>query len=103
MTESNKFKKQKLFLFVKDHKDNFSIFPTFRLINTSQSEIRKISKLILDKVNNVLAEKTNVKNSTNIVKWFKSILNKKASSFVNVYVENFYPSILEKLLTNAIS
>ena len=61
MTESNMFKKQKLFFFVKDHKDNFSIFPTFRLINPSKSEIGKISKLILDKVNNVLVEKANVK------------------------------------------
>lgn len=61
MTESNKFQKQKVFFFVKDHKGNFSIFPTFRLINPSISEIGKISKLILDKVNNVLVEKTNVK------------------------------------------
>ena len=65
-----------------------------------------MSKSILDKINNALVEKASVnqwKNSANTIKWFKSIPNKKASSFVNFSVENFYPSISEKQLTDAIS
>ena len=76
------------------------------MINPSKSEIGKISKSILDKINNALAEKTNAsqwKNSANTIKWFKSIPNKKLPLFVNFDVENFYPSISEKLLTDAIS
>ena len=76
------------------------------MINPSKSKIRKISKLILDKINNALVEKAKVnqwKNSANAIKWFKNIPNKKASSFVNFDVEHFYPHILEKLLTDTIS
>ena len=35
--------------------------------------------------------------------WFKNINDKKYSSFVNFDVENFYPSISEKLLIDAIN
>ena len=42
---------------VKNHKDNFSNFSTFILINPPKSEIDKISKSILDKINNALVEK----------------------------------------------
>ena len=38
-----------------------------------------------------------------MIKWFKSIPNKKVSSFVNFDVENIYLSILENLLTDAIN
>ena len=43
------------------------------------------------------------KNSANTIKWIKSIPNEKASSFVKLGVENFYPSISQDLLTDAIS
>ena len=38
-----------------------------------------------------------------MIKWFISIPNKKASSFVNFDNENFYSSISEKLLADAVS
>ena len=65
------FREAEAFITVKDHKDNFPNFPTFRLINPSKSEIGKISKSILDKINDALVEKTKVnqwKNSENIIK-----------------------------------
>ena len=37
------------------------------------------------------------------MEWFKGIINKNVSSFVNFDVENVYLSISEKLLTHAIS
>ena len=57
-------------------------------------------------MNNALLEKTNVnqwKYGANLIEWFKSISNKKASSFVDFDVQSFYPSISQKLLTDAIN
>ena len=79
------FHEAEAFITVKDHKDTFTNFLTFRLINPSKSEIGKISKSILDKINNAFVEKTKVnqwKNSANTIKWFKSTPNKKEPSFV---------------------
>ena len=41
------------YITVKDHEEKFPEKPSFRLINPSKSEIKKISKIILDKVNKV--------------------------------------------------
>ena len=65
------FHEAEAFITVKDHKDNFPNFPTFQLINPSKPEISKISKSILDKINNALVEKSKVnqwKNSANTIK-----------------------------------
>ena len=75
------FHEAEAFITVKDHKDNFPKFSTFRLINPSKSEIGKISKPIPYKINNASVDQ----------------------AFVIFDVENFYPSISEKLLTDAIS
>ena len=42
------------FISVKDHKEGFPNSPSFRLINPSKSEIGKISKHILNKINKLL-------------------------------------------------
>lgn len=44
--------KREAFLTLKDHKPNFANNPTCRLINPAKSEIGKISKQILDRINN---------------------------------------------------
>ena len=70
------------------------------MINLSKSDIGQITKSVLDKINNALVGKTKInqwKNSANTFKWYTSISNKKASSFVNFDVENF------QLSTNAIT
>ena len=67
------FHKAEVFITVKEDKDSFINFPTFRLSNPSKSDIDKISKSILDKINNMLVEKTKVnqwENSANTIKWF---------------------------------
>ena len=48
------------FISVKDHKEGFPNSPSFRLINPSKSEIGKISKHILDKINKSLLSNTKV-------------------------------------------
>ena len=93
------------FITVKDHKEGFPHTLSFRLINPSKSDIGKINKSILDKINKAIVSKTSVnqwKNTSDVVKWFKNIPEKRVSSFVNFDVENFYPSILIKLFTDSI-
>ena len=94
------------FISVNDHKERFPYSPSFRLINPSKSDISKISKHILDKINKSLLSNTKVnqwKNISDATSSFKNINNKKQSSFINFDVENFYPSISEKLVMDALN
>ena len=43
------------------------------------------------------------KNTTSVIKWFKNIPNKANHIFTIFDIDSFYPSITEKLLTNAIN
>ena len=64
------------YITVKDHKEEFPEKPSFRLINPSKSEIGKISKIIVDKVNKVVIEPTKLnqwKNTNIVIEWFKRI------------------------------
>ena len=45
------------YITIKDHKDDFSHKISCRLINPSESDIGKISKVIIDKINTKLLEK----------------------------------------------
>ena len=61
---------------------------------------------MLDKINKSLLSNTKVnqwKNTSDSISWLKNINNKKQSSFINFDVENFYPSISEKLLIDALN
>ena len=92
------------FITVKDHKEGFPHTLSFRLINPSKSDIGKISKSILDKINKAIVSTTSVnhwKNTSDVIKWFKSSPGKRVPSFVNFDVENFYPSISVKLFTDS--
>ena len=94
------------FISVKDPKVGFLNSPLFRLVNPSKSEIGKIIKHILDKINKSLLSNIKVnqsKNTSDAISWFKNINNKKHSSFVNFDVKHFYPSISEKLLIDVIN
>ena len=93
------------FLYIKDHKENFPAVLKCRLINPAKSEIGKISKTILDRVNSVVREKTGVlqwRNSQSVIEWFKSIKNKKRCKFLKFDIAEFYPSISKKVLIKSI-
>ena len=93
-------------LTIKNHKEGFPHTLSFRLINLSKSDIGKISKSLLDTINENILKQTNVnqwKNTAQVITWFKNIKSKKTSSFVNFDVENFYPSISIDLFTDTIS
>lgn len=90
---------------IKDHKASFLNNPQCRLINPTKSEIRKISKSILDNINTKLrtAPTINQWESTHdILNWFKTSKNKNESTFINVGIVNFYPSYSEDLLQKAL-
>ena len=75
------------FLTIKDHKEGFPHMLSFRLINSSKSDIRKTSKSLLDTINENVLKQTNVnqwKSTLQVIIWFKNIKSKKMSSSVNL-------------------
>ena len=94
------------FITLKDHKSNFENNPSTRLINPAKNEIGRISKSILDKINSNLKISLGInqwKNTTSVVDWFKSIPDKSRHSFVIFDIKDFYPSIKEALLKEALA
>ena len=94
------------FITLKDHKDDFNNAPKTRLINPAKNEIGRISKNILDDINQKLRDILKInqwKNTQGVVDWFKNLRNKKKLKFVVFDIENFYPSISEKLLKDALN
>ena len=101
-----KMQKSESYITVKDDKEDFPHKMSCRLINPSKSDISKISKHILDKINQQMRSETEVnqwKNSCEVIEWFKNIRNKSNASFFVFDIESFYPSISLKLLGNAIN
>ena len=97
--------KRQAFITLKDHKDNFVNNPTCRLINPTKSEMGKVSKQILDRINNAVRLSTGVnqwKNSAAVINWFKNINDKPKHKFITFDIVNFYPSISESLLRDSI-
>ena len=93
------------FITLKDHKPDFINNPTCRLINPSKSEIGIISKNILHRINKEIIQATKVnlwKSTNNTIEWFKAIPEKDKHAFITFDVCDFYPSISEDLLLNAL-
>ena len=94
------------FVTLKDHKENFQNNPTTRLINPAKNEIGRISKIVLDKINKQLKEKLGVnqwKSSQMVIDWYKSIEDKGSHTFTVFDIKDFYPSIKETLLLEALA
>ena len=75
------------------------------MINPSKNEIGRISKVILDNVNIKLQEALGVnqwKSTGEVIEWFKSIKNKNLYTFTIFDIKDFYPSIKEGLLKEAL-
>ena len=93
------------FITLKDHKPNFKNNPTCRLINPSKSEIGIISRQILQRINSEIAKSTRLnqwKNTNSLLEWFNALPNQPARSFISFDVVDFYPSISEDLLNEAL-
>ena len=92
------------FITLKDHKENFQNNPTTRLINPAKNNIGRISKVILDKINGKLKEHLQVnqwKSNQKVIEWFSSIQNKGSYTFTVFDIKDFYPSIKESLVMEA--
>ena len=93
------------FITIKDHKENFPNNIQCRLINPAKTEIGVISKKILDRINTDLIKTINVqqwKNTQSAIDWFKSINNKQTCTFLVFDIVEFYPSITQQLLEDAL-
>ena len=94
------------FISLKDHKEDFENNTKCRLINPAKSDLGKVSKTILDKINTEIREQTRAQqwqNSEQTIAWFNSIDNKNRHTFLSFDVVDFYPSISEDLLDRAIA
>ena len=81
------------------------ILPTCRLINPAKSELGKISKNIVGEINTELrstSELNQWKSTRSVIEWFNNIENKENCAFIQLDIKDFYPSITEKILDNAI-
>ena len=99
-------KKREAFISLKDHKENFQNNPKCRLISPAKSDSGKISKSILDRLNTKLRTILNVsqwRNTQNVIEWFSSIEEKTRHSFISFDIVDFYPSISDNLLDQALS
>ena len=88
---------------------NNSVFGHFsrsdRLLNPTKSEFGKISKPILQQISTNIRTALNVnqwQNSPEVTKWFKNIKNKNLNTFNVFDIQEFYPSIGEKLLKDVV-
>ena len=93
------------FIILKDHKDNFQSSIPCHLINSSKSELVKISEFILENRNQrlvILLYVNQWKNSTSFVEWFKNIEYKKNCVFIKFNIRKFYLSITETILDNTL-
>ena len=96
MMELKKMEETEAYITAKDYKEGFPHKFSFCFTNLSKSDIGKISKNQLDKINKILIPNTNVnqwKNTTTVIDWFKNVASKKQCSFIQFDVESFYPSI----------
>ena len=99
------FSKRNAFITLKDHEENFQNYSKCRLINPAKSEIGKISKQHLDSINTEIPKKSGLnqwKNTVSTLSWFNNTPSKADCKFLKFDIVDFYPSISEKLLTDAI-
>ena len=97
--------KTNAFISLKDHKPDFENNPKCRLINPAKSQLGKVSKAILDNINNHIRTQTQMnqwRNTDDAISWFKSIDDKHRKSFISFDIVDFYPSITEDLLDQTI-
>ena len=99
-----KIQETEAYITMKDHKESFPSKIPCRLINPSKFSVGKISKVILDKINDHIQKETSAnqwKNTSLVIEWFLNIKEKKHSSFMVFDNESLYSSITERLFTYA--
>ena len=88
-----KIQKSEACITVKYHKTVFPNNPSFRLINPSKSNIGKISKKILDKINQKVIQETKVnqwKNTNAVIVWFSKVFQIKAVYYLSTLISRVF-------------
>ena len=94
------FREAEPFITLKVHKDNFTARPSCRLINPAKSNVGRISKVILERVNKAVKAATGANqwiNSNDVIKWFEALPNKQSLKFIKFDIDQFYPYITKKI------
>ncbi len=97
--------KRNAFITVKDHKPDYKTNPKCRLLNPAKTELGLVSKYTLSRVNAEVRTKTKLRqwvNSHTTIDWFNAIDNKHRHRFTEFDIIDFYPSISETLLKDAL-
>ena len=79
--------KAECFITLKDHKENFCNKPTCRLINPTKNELGKISKQMIERINQRLLKELQVnqwKNTNDVINWFNHIEKKMNAPLYNL-------------------
>ena len=91
---------------VKDHKEDFMNKPQTRLINPTKSNLGRVSKMKVAKLNQQLRSKTKLQqwlNTDATLAWFRQLKDKDTLSFIVCDIVDYYPSITADLLDQAIN
>lgn len=97
--------KRSAYITLKDHKENFPNEIKCRLINPTKSNIGKISKQLLQQINEKIRTQLNLqqwRSTSDTLTWFKNIKEKARKKFIQLDIVDFYPSITEELFETAI-
>ena len=92
------------FITLKNHKENFCNKPKCQLINQAKSNLGRVSKKILEKINNAVRSQAKVnkwRNTTAVMELFKSFTTSHLS-FDIFDIADYYHSITEDLLSRAL-
>ena len=88
---------------IKDHKGLNPVH--MRLLNPAKGDLGKISKIIVQKINNQILAKTKLnlwRDNSSALEWFNGLQNKQQLRFLAFDIQSYYPSIKEKLLLDAL-
>ena len=101
-----KLQKQEAFITLKDHKKEFPNKIKCRLIIPTKTNVAKVAKRILDKLINRMKSVMKLnqwKHTHSVINWFNSINDKSKHRFIKFDVIDFYPSISNKTLVEALN
>ena len=93
------------FITIKDHKENFENNMKCRLINPTKTEIGRVRKYILERINTDIRSKCKLnqwKNTKDVINWFSQLRQKNKLTFLAFDIIDFYPSISDELLNKSI-
>ena len=91
---------------IKDHKEDFMNRPQTRLINPTKSNLGRVSKWKVEKLNQQLRSKTRLQqwlNTDATLAWFRQLEDKARLSFIVCDIVDYYPSITANLLDQALN